>query len=143
MREIKFRAWDKKKKEWMKEFYVGHNGIVYDFFDNYYPIGNYYPKELTCIPEKDFELNQVIGLTDKNGKEIYEGDILSSPSYGNVEVVWPEKYITGDNEDIMAWCVTGPDYKKLDGVYRGLDVQYTWEIIGNIYENPELLTNPK
>lgn len=83
----------------------------------------------------DVPSNQFTGLHDKNGKEIYEGDILESGSYGIVQVVWPEKYITGDNEDIMAWCVMGGNLEGL----AGLDVQYSWEVIGNIYENPELL----
>lgn len=84
---------------------------------------------------EDLPLMQFTGLHDKNGKEIYEGDILQSEAYGKVEVVWPEKYITSDNEDVMAWCVSGPDIMGL----RGLDVQYYWEILGNLYENPDLI----
>jgi len=86
------------------------------------------------LHEFNTEKMQSTGIKDKNGKEIFEGDVVKAYE-GTYEVVWPEKYITGDNEDIKAWCLNRTD--NMTGL-RGLDVQSTYEIIGNIYENPEL-----
>src|SRR4051812_17759551 len=76
MRTIKFRAWDK-----------ANNKFHYDFdltsqFDGRIS-WNYETTELT-----DIELMQFTGLLDKNGKEIYEGDILKHLDGGKGEVVW-------------------------------------------------------
>lgn len=80
---------------------------------------------------------QSTGLTDKNGKEIFEGDIVKGYTdcgWENGKVVFG-KYVTDNeqNEDIMGWCFSC----KMR--YHALDPQCSWEIIGNIYENPELL----
>jgi uncharacterized phage protein (TIGR01671 family) len=122
MREIKFRAWDKKLKEWMDiEFYhlVSFNGDVY-----FYSMG-----KLTKYPEA--ELMQYTGLKDKNGKEIYEGDIIEE--------------ITKNGEgDKIRSVVT-----FYDGIF-GDDTHDEWTVkeliddfgayvIGNIYENPDLI----
>ena len=106
MREIKFRAWDLREKK-MKNGY--NDG------------------------EERFLLLQFTGLHDKNGKEIYEGDITN-----NGVVVWNEA---------LTWDSGGSshpgfyfDAPRFDG-----DLNYhtsfddDTEVIGNIYENPELL----
>ena len=121
MREIKFRAWDKvnkkiiltKKIEWF-------SNELGDSFSGTYINGQTNPTE------RDFILMQFTGLKDCNGKEIYEGDIvkdthhkLSSPfaiEYGHCEVY--QHFAYGFN------C-----YEDMTG----------YEVIGNIYENPELI----
>jgi uncharacterized phage protein (TIGR01671 family) len=126
MREIKFRAWDKLRKRWLtpsdtqpsftlktQEY---KNGPLVDIehFLMTLPLtvlvheGKYPIKE-----GGDAYISMFTGLKDKNGKEIYEGDILSCPPQ-LIEVKWGR-----------------------DGWY--LPNEERVEIIGNIYENPELI----
>jgi len=74
-----------------------------------------------------FELMQYTGLLDRNGKEIYEGDILSSFTYPKIG-----KLIRIPKQKIVEFNV--------GGIWQGYQIDDTDEIIGNIYENPDLLT---
>lgn len=111
MREIKFRAWNKRDK-YMDEFNV---------FD-----------ANECMREDDYVLLQYTGLKDKNGKEIYEGDIVSGLSGINLHA---DKHLIEFKDG--AFGVGGM------GLSEGSN-EYNWtidniEVIGNIYQNPELL----
>lgn len=120
---FKFRAWDKFYKRFWTQEEMNEAG------------GFYYCYGLT--PNKsEFELMQCIGLKDKNGKDIYEGDILQSEN----KLMYP------GGPRVVEWEDFGLRYtvkyeKDKDFYYhpmRGVD--YKWfEIIGNIYENPELI----
>lgn len=121
-REIKFRVWQKDKKVMMdvKE---------YDFENK-----EIWAENITGTWYKDdgLEIMQYTGLKDKNGKEIYEGDIVKGHYYKEgiaYRFIGKVKYI-------------GSKY-EICGVkqYIGLatELNSTYEIIGNIYENPELL----
>lgn len=119
MRSIKFRAWDKIKKE-------------FTLNDSFYELQkwNRTEKEL-----ENFELMQFTGLTDKNGKEIYEGDIVRG--YFNVNEVEDYIYIHLTKEEKE----TGSKIFTVDDIHFGYaeQVPEELEVIGNIYENPELL----
>lgn len=115
MRDIKFRAWDKKSKTmgYTEPLQIG---------------GDYIGPNLAAwfegmdFPERDVDgvIMQYTGLKDKNDVEIYEGDILQDKS-------WPD-----DNKalGVMTWENWG--WSQFHPLER-------FEIIGNIYENPELL----
>jgi len=132
MHEIKFRAWDAEKKEWL------HNGL---FAVIGYAVGAILISENGQWRERytKIELSQFTGLKDKNGKEIYEGDILQrgDGEYGGTWRVLYSKGGFGAKEE-------RPDLGR-DKVsnYYGLDCgifhDNTWEIIGNQYENPDFL----
>jgi len=114
MREIKFRAWDDYKREM-----IPVKGI------RQYPTGGWsaWDGETEVLP-CNVILMQFTGLLDKNGKEIWEGDILSTPAgYGYVQ------YLNG------AWYLCWPDGG--DTTLHGCPLERL-EVIGNIYENPEL-----
>jgi uncharacterized phage protein (TIGR01671 family) len=132
-REIKFRVWDKREKkmyeaDFFDNFYVinqGRVGIIKgDVFDD---SSSFY---VDYSDKNNWEVMQYTGLKDKNGKEIYEGDIVSwFDDLGDHGQPFVIKY----NE--AQFLLTIPS-EKLDGWYLG---GKEIEVIGNIYENPELL----
>ena len=120
MREIKFRAWDTLKQRWSN--YKINDGIVY-FMDKNTGVwyGSYNERY------KDFNLMQYTELKDKNNKEIYEGDIFHIGSKKILYIVeWIDCGLKGRQIKNKSWI--GLDYWKDD-----------IEVIGNVYENPELL----
>lgn len=108
MREIKFRAWDGEKM--IDTFSVQSNGD-----------GVLYSGDIMG----SWEIMQFTGLLDKNGKEIYEGDILMADEYV-VEIKFKGGQFVGFNEKLNPQETQNRNWLQ-------------WEIIGNIYENPELL----
>lgn len=86
-------------------------------------------------PQEDYVLMQYTGLKDKNGKEIYEGDIVKGSAYG-------KEIYTGVVEFYDASFVMRIDGNK--GYYRLNKMTFQeLEVVGNIYENPELLKEAK
>lgn len=127
MREIKFRAWDKSHQEMLDWVYLitQHSMAIFATSEGY------------------FELMQYTGLEDRNGVEIYEGDIVKCGEPENYEVAW---------DDIDGTLVLRRPRKpkkaydwgpRKDGkVYYGFRFSKSRElieVIGNLYENPELL----
>ena len=121
MREIKFRAWDKKEKRMYEWPFIIH------FFDEEIRVH----KEgygYTRIPMDDIELLQFTGLKDRNGKEIYEGDIRCGKYYFDTEDQTRFQVMKWDKKSTCFYW-DGPEIPRFIGV----------EVIGNIHENPELL----
>lgn len=121
MRTIKFRAWDKEEKVMRDADDTGDGKAL--------PL-NTLVKSLTT---RSFELMQFTGLLDKNGKEIYEGDIVMSPNYEYD----PSE---GDNPRLLNTVSYRHAFFSYDGSPMDEDeCSENVEIIGNIYSNPELL----
>lgn len=128
MREIKFRCWDTENKQMLKvqeldfedTFYGGRLSIRADMYNDYFDI-------------EDMILMQYTGIKDKNGKEIYEGDIIKICAEGlGGEAIGKIVY---DEYDLA--FVLRNEIEELS--------EYLWyaeqqiEVIGNIYDNPKLL----
>jgi len=113
MKEIKFRAWDKENKEMVEVELLGKRVLLC--------------KNGEWENIEDFEVMQFTGLCDKNNREIYEGDVLKN-DYGELwVVVWEGTgfmlSFNGDSKNIYS----------VNEYYFS-----SCEVIGNIYENPEL-----
>lgn len=143
MRDIKFRAWDK----WNKEWFVFEDSLEFD------QNGFVNQCRLTNWEDVRYELSQYTGLQDRNGKDIYEGDIVrilytdwpsntdskitledymvSISRIGFVEYL-EDRYLLNFGEDKYGWDSTGTLFEGTHG---------RKEVIGNIYQNPELLNN--
>ncbi len=148
MREIKFRAWDKSK-----ELLVNAELILGIRFDRRHqePALITYTKKMKPSMEisdldkifcNEFELMQYTGLKDKNGTEIYERDVVkvTSLEYGVKtigKVAWGMSDFNHGN--YPAFCI--PEFEsELNSFSQILDTgDYEIEVIGNIYEHPELL----
>lgn len=138
MREIKFRAWDKEQKDLFEVVAINYKKKrVYSSWNDL-DGKNLYAEFDQAV------LMQCTGSKDKNGVEIFEGDIvrgedLFSP-IGIYEIAWND-YIKGwayKNHDISDSSY--PDEVKKRGfVFSGaLFTKTNVEVIGNIFENPEL-----
>ena len=118
MREIKFRAWDKLNKE------------MFDVEIINFQERRVYKDTVSYRKFEDIELMQYTGLKDKNNKEIYEGDVLFE-SFGEryYKVVFENGSFRAEFEgDFEEYS-----FDLIDVVAQGC------EVVGNIYENPELI----
>ena len=129
-RTIKFRAWDKKLKLFDDELFLALHGKLYDHAKEEFDTPNI---EIDYVESKSrYELMQYTGLKDKNGTEIYEGDILRcDPDTANEDVKVVE-YVASEYD--------GVGFKPLIDQYYDNGCLYSvYEVIGNVYENSELL----
>jgi uncharacterized phage protein (TIGR01671 family) len=137
MREIKFRAWDLYREEMFYEVGVHPHISEAHHLD---PDAGYKDGEesWTLNPSSTpFPIMQFTGLHDKNGRAIYEGDIYKTESRNGPYVV---TFLSGafcGGERISNSSPLGWDDEGDDEAWVASDV----EIVGNIYQNPELLTN--
>jgi len=120
MREIKFRAWDevRKKMYFPERLFCKKDGTVWhvDLGDTSRIIG-----------QQGFELMQYTGLKDKNGTEIYEGDVIRD----NDGFLWVVYF-----EDGM-YCAKGGEYETVEYL---IEFCPEWcEVVGNIFQDGDLL----
>lgn len=139
MREILFRGKRVDNGEWIEGFYAKSGDKHFILIDNDFAVG--YVKMKEVIPET---VGQFIGLTDRNGKKIFEGDIVEledryydtkwraavefgNPN-GNYSWGWQLNPVgkVDINTDILCWV-------EME------EVGVCCEVIGTIYDNPELL----
>lgn len=123
MREIKFRAWDKEQKEWVK----------YSITDNIPIFCHNTSRWKTDKEGKRFILCQYTGLKNFNGKEIYEGDIVRAIGFS--KWIGVAKY-SDKNQAFVFECI---DKNYRENIVFMSQFDQGFKILGNIYENPEML----
>ena len=143
MREIKFRVWDKKKMVFPED-------RIYSVFWNPDMNRNEVQNGLgDFFSEETHAIQQFTGLKDKNGVEIYEGDILKCPwgfdkneyfSEGEV-VFWEGEFVLSKGpEKFAGWVDICPyDLYEFNDTPTRKCFWNRAEVIGNIFENKELL----
>jgi uncharacterized phage protein (TIGR01671 family) len=119
MRKIKFRVWDNDLKKWYRS-----NQLVIRPYSGYVSDGAIVP---------NVELSQYTGFKDKQGKEVYEHDIIKEED----GFLWVVKFENG------SWVVEGGEYGMTEHLYEfanKTDVsKIIASVVGNLYENPEML----
>lgn len=124
MREIKFRAWDGFNNCWAK----------------IEEVARFCPEGSIEVMHPKIKLIAFTGRHDKNGMEIWEGDIVR----------FGDNVIHEGTHGKVIWHASSPQfvYQFIDGKFKDkctdmVDDWRTYEVLGNIYENPELLTTQK
>lgn len=168
-RQLKFRIWDKQNKNWLKNSSSLHcysnwaicpfTGNLVDYvgaFDGDHgesftasPAADYYLEGTKLVKEPRYVIRQYTGLKDKNGVLIFEGDIVK---YARAKVeriesskgCFSSKLIELGNEigEILfikpSFCLSF-DHIRYDDINEMCVAEHRYEVIGNIFETPELL----
>lgn len=136
MREIKFRAWNSENKKIQNDVYSQSLKQ---------PLNNF----ISNVQKQNITLMQFTGLKDKNEKEIYEGDILKT-NFGDYEVIFGKGCAFGvlveretgfgeyPHEIEERFYELNTENDAFFGVDNDCKSFHVIEVIGNIYENPEL-----
>ena len=138
MREILFRGKRTDNDEWIEGNLIHQTEYYGSLFDRYHILRvgefdyDYYDRALV-IPET---VGQYTGLTDKNGKKIFEGDIVST------DLTRPYNIVEYRDGSFMFNCNDGGEdyYDIMLPILKEAHTKYEYgEVIGNIHDNPELL----
>lgn len=130
MKTNKFRVWDKLAERFIRpdKGFQGHYTL--DLNGCFHDLGN-------GSGGDEYVVQQYIGLRDKNGKEIYEGDIIQynvGSSYDNMS------FIVKWSNDSLSWIFQSKSGEVLSNCWTPNGNRFNFiEIKGNIFENPELL----
>lgn len=133
MNNLKFRAWDKKHKEMFEVIKIEFNPNLICMAKK--------PAWIVIRTKNEIELMQSTGLKDKNGKEIFEGDIVNCGYLFNGSP-FDELDEYEEEKGVVKFLNCGFNIKFKNDTNLFIDIMESCEdieVIGNIYENKELL----
>ena len=128
---FKFRVWDKMRLQFIYPHNDNQQHFIIDLNGRFHNLQN-------GSGGDDYVIQQYTGLTDKNSKEIYEGDILmyKTGSIPTTGVIGQVLYEADEGGYIFQWERKGPNQHHIN---LNCDVAFESVIIGNIFEHSELL----
>jgi hypothetical protein len=138
MRKIKFRVWDGSKKEWLHD-----SDHAVNLFGETIIMGELLSRRnggsVSLEELNDLTVMQFIGLQDKNGKDVFDGDIIIN-KHGAGErypfiVIWKDKWA----KFVLNLLPYQAEGKKERAIYQSIQCVPRWEVIGNIFDDNELL----
>jgi uncharacterized phage protein (TIGR01671 family) len=143
-REIKFRLWHIENKQmysydfmWGRSGQSGSGWVDCVPFGQEREVGFFRQGNQIGIDPHDCEIMQYTGLNDKNGKEIYEGDIVMAYEYGFDENFMPSEEILSQRVAEVKWFQEqggwGLECEEFENLFEPL-VDFRIEVIGNVYE---------
>lgn len=140
-RQLKFRAWDNHEKKWLMGYEYTNLGGFSMFGEcmlmgEWSSVVNRFILQQHDRKPEDLIVMQFTGMLDKNGKEIYEGDVLQMDKYNQGVITFRSGAFLYNEEPIGfgvdGWDTFISEVKEPYGV-----------VIGNIYEHGDLLIKPK
>lgn len=133
MREFKFRVWDSLEKRFLIKNEKVSRGIFKDKLSEIVDFENY-SCQINNSEDERYMFLQCIGSQDKNGREIYEGDIVKVPHFlhdERIKINGVVKYVNNRAEFVI-------DLEDIEEIFYCCNQSERIEVVGNIYENPEL-----
>lgn len=128
MKELKFRVWDKERETFLNNVFINSDGKLYEFSKD-----TMFGTAISFLDSENKKILQYTGLHDKNGKEIFEGDIIKIKDE-TYRITWNGCFSSFDMTNIAK----AKQYKDLYILNKNFEKS---EIVGNIYQNRELLEN--
>ena len=132
-RELKFRVWSYRLKRFLskEEYYLDFDGNLY--FDDYGD--GHEVNTLRKVSKENYTVKQFTGIFDKNGKEIYEGDIVNFKDYNSIDDFTIDVNLVCIYSIYNAWYSFVVDVEnEHDEGYYWMEIKEKCEVVGNIFE---------